>query len=237
MPRGILIAVEGIDGSGKTTQVDLLSAFLIGFGEPTLRSKEPTNGPWGQKIRQSAANGRMSLEDELHAFIEDRKEHVRDVINPALEDGKTVVLDRYFYSTIAYQGSRGGDPAKIAAMMRTIAPEPDAVILLDVPAETGLLRVRNRDDVENHFEGIEDLRKVRDAFRQLVTADNVTLIDGTPSVHVVEQKIVSSLMEGIFLKRHCAKHWGCDDPFNCAYRKTDTCRWALMKKRAAQLVD
>jgi dTMP kinase len=66
-----------------------------------VRSKEPTDGPWGQKIRQSAQTGRMSVEDELHAFTEDRKEHVRDLILPALTAGKAVVLDRYFYSTIA----------------------------------------------------------------------------------------------------------------------------------------
>ena len=102
---GTLIAMEGIDGAGKTTQVDLLVEFLRSAGVRVVRSKEPTDGPWGKKIRHSAANGRMTLEQEIEAFVDDRKEHVQNVIAPALNDGQTVVLDRYFYSTIAYQGS------------------------------------------------------------------------------------------------------------------------------------
>ena len=104
--RGLLIAFDGIDGASKTTQVALLADFLASKGE-TIRSKEPTDGKWGQIIRNAAANGRLPLEEELRVLIEDRKEHVRDLILPALSKGKAVILDRYFYSTIAYQGSRG----------------------------------------------------------------------------------------------------------------------------------
>jgi dTMP kinase len=124
---GILIAFEGIDGAGKTTQVELLERFLLESGEKVRRSKEPTDGPWGQKIRESAANGRMPWADELHAFTEDRKQHVRELILPALQNGKTVILDRYFYSTIAYQGTRGGDVDKLTAQLVDTTPEPDVV--------------------------------------------------------------------------------------------------------------
>jgi dTMP kinase len=207
-----------------------LASFLIESGESVIQSKEPTGGTWGQIIRQSAAIGRLSLEDELIAFIEDRKEHVEALIGPALAEGKTVILDRYFYSTIAYQGARGGDAESIKKEMRVIAPEPDVVLILDVPAELGVMRIGQRDGVANHFEDIDNLRAVRKIFLGM-TGPNISIIDGSPSVQHVQQAILSNLLDGAFYKRHCAKHWGCDDPYNCAYRKTDSCRWALMKKQ------
>src|SRR4051794_28178129 len=124
-----------------------------------IRSKEPTDGPWGRKIRASAATGRMSLADELHAFTEDRKQHVREVILPALAAGKAVVLDRYFYSTIAYQGTRGADTAAVANRMREIAPVPDVTFLIDVPPAVGVDRITaNRGESPNQFEQSDDLR-------------------------------------------------------------------------------
>src|SRR4051794_11632799 len=139
--QGCLIAVEGIDGAGKTTQVEMLARFFSAVGESVLKSKEPTDGVWGQKIRLSAAKGRMSLDEELNAFVEDRKEHLRDTIRPALAAGKTVILDRYFYSTIAYQGARSGDTATLATKVAEGVPEADAVVLLDVTPELGLARI------------------------------------------------------------------------------------------------
>src|SRR5262249_15628614 len=156
---GLLIAVEGIDGAGKTTQVEFLTEFFTSAGVSVVRSKEPTDGVWGQKIRQSAANGRMALEEELQAFVEDRKEHVREKIGPALSRGATVILDRYFYSTIAYQGSRGGDIDAITDRVLKSAPEPDIVLLLDVPPEVGLSRIaQGRGDTPNAFETVNNLK-------------------------------------------------------------------------------
>src|SRR4051794_35061604 len=119
---GIFIVVDGIDGAGKTTQVQLIGDALEAAGEVVVRSKEPTNGPWGQKLRASAANGRLPLDAELRAFVEDRKEHVASVIRPAMDDGKIVIVDRYFYSTIAYQGSRGADACSVEGDMRSLFP-------------------------------------------------------------------------------------------------------------------
>lgn len=81
---GILIAVEGIDGAGKTTQVEFLCRALASVDEIVTRSKEPTDGPHGRRLRESAKNGRMAPHDELATFIEDRREHVEAVIRPAL---------------------------------------------------------------------------------------------------------------------------------------------------------
>src|SRR4051794_15210691 len=121
--KGTLIAVEGIDGAGKTTQVERLAKFLAERKMPVVHSKEPTDSVWGQKIRQSASQGRLTLEEEVEAFARDRGEHVAQVIGPALARGDIVLLDRYFYSNIAYQGSRGADPVAIAAAARRSAPE------------------------------------------------------------------------------------------------------------------
>jgi dTMP kinase len=234
---GIFIAFEGIDGAGKTTQVDLLAEFFAAAGESVVRSKEPTDGPWGQKIRKSAANGRMSLEEELAAFVEDRKEHVRDKIEPALALGRTVILDRYFYSTVAYQGSRGGDAESILRQMLAFAPEPDIVLLLDVPPEVGIARIEHdRNETPNAFESREALKIARSVFLHLVNErENIVRIDATASISVVRRTILDTLLGGVLLKRHCAKHWGCDDPFNCMYRATGTCTWAKMKKVAGSI--
>lgn len=199
---GILIAIEGIDGAGKTTQVDLLTQFFLSANAPVLRSKEPTDGVWGQKIRTSAKTVRMSLNEELTAFIEDRKEHLRDKILPALSNGHVVLLDRYFYSTIAYQGSRGGEVESLTATMLESAPEPDIVFLIDVPPEIGLARIRQgRGEVPNAFETLANLQAVRTVFLDLAKKRaNIALIDGTPNAEDVHRVILKTLADKALIR-------------------------------------
>jgi dTMP kinase len=197
---GNLIAVEGIDGAGKTTQVSLLADALAAAGMTVVRSKEPTDGPWGKKIRESAATGRMTLEEEIQAFVEDRKEHVRNVILPALSQGKVVILDRYLYSTLAYQGARGGDMGRLSSQMFAIAPEPDIVLLLDVPPEVGLARIsEGRGETPNAFEKLEDLKAVRDVFLRLAQQHkNMVRLDGSQSIEAVHRTILRVVLERVF---------------------------------------
>jgi dTMP kinase len=191
--RGLLIAVEGIDGAGKTTQVRLLAQALERLGERVITSKEPTDGPWGRKIRESAAKGRLSLDEELQAFVNDRIEHVRTVIQPALEAGETVILDRYFYSTIAYQGSRGGDIRELKARMEQIAPIPDVVFLLDLPpVEAVRLISESRNDRLDEFEKIETLTRVREAYNA-IQEPRIARIDGGRPVEEVHQAVIAEL--------------------------------------------
>lgn len=231
---GILIAVEGIDGSGKTTQVGLLAEFLAHCGEAVVRSKEPTDGPWGQKIRQSASTGRMNLGQELDAFIEDRKEHVANLIKPSLEAGMIVILDRYYYSTLAYQGARGADVESIGMHMAEIAPEPDVVLLLDVPTEIGIARIsEGRKETPNAFESSENLKAVRKVFLQIETEhDNVVKIDGAQSKEAVAKEVLKTLLDGVLHKHRCAKEWGCDG-MNCSWRTLGLCRWASIRAKAS----
>jgi dTMP kinase len=117
-----------------------------------LRCKEPTTGKWGQVLRDSALTGRLSLEDEVETFIKDRKEHVSTVIEPALREGKTVIVDRYYFSNMAYQGARGFDPMELMRQNEAFAPEPDLLVLMDLSPEAGLQRIRTRGDRANLFE-------------------------------------------------------------------------------------
>lgn len=180
--RGRLIVVEGIDGAGKSTQVVRLAEALRGRGLTVTTSREPTDGPWGRKIRASAVSGRMTLEDELAAFLADRKEHVAGVIQPALDRGERVILDRYYYSTIAYQGARGGDVGAIRAANEAIAPKPDLVLLIDFDPELALRRIReSRGGAPDEFEKLDELRAIRGIFLQEAAADpeRFRILDGS----------------------------------------------------------
>ena len=114
--KGWLIAFEGIDGTGKTTQIELLAEVLRQRGLRVVATREPTDGQYGRKIRQLYKNRKsVTPEEELNLFLHDRREHVVQVIAPALASGKVVLTDRYYYSTAAYQGAAGHDPQKIIA--------------------------------------------------------------------------------------------------------------------------
>lgn len=163
--KGILIAIEGIDGTGKSTQLKLLSGYLREKGCEVVETREPTNGEYGQKIRQLYVNrDKYSLEEELTLFIEDRRQHVQNVIAPALAEGKVVLTDRYYFSTAAYQGAAGMDPVDVFDR-NSFAPRPDLVILLTMDPEVSLVRIQElRGEDLNDFEQEEQLRKVADLF-------------------------------------------------------------------------
>ena len=171
MPRpnapGWLVVLEGIDGAGKSTVLRHLAEYCEAQGLSTVLSGEPTRGQWGMKLRQSMTEGRLTLEDELELFLKDRAEHVQTLIRPALAGGKMVLLDRYYFSTAAYQGARGADPLTILAENEKFAPKPDLVILLDFDPAQGLDRIRARGDAPNTFEQLDQLQEVRRIFLSL----------------------------------------------------------------------
>lgn len=167
---GYFIVVEGIDGTGKSTLVRGLAEALRARGREVVASFEPTNGPHGRRIRELAARGRegVTAEEEVALFIADRREHLEQLILPALRQGKVVILDRYFYSTMAYQGAAGLDPADIERRHKTFAPEPDMLVILDLPVDEALRRIiHKRGDTPDAFEGREYLEKVDAVFRQV----------------------------------------------------------------------
>jgi dTMP kinase len=186
----VLVVFEGIDGAGKTTQAALLAAALQRRGLQVISSKEPTNGRWGRRLRESAATGRLSAEEELEAFIQDRQEHVRELIAPALAAGKVVVLDRYYFSTAAYQGARGMDAAAILAANEAFAPAPDALFLLQVPPRLGLDRIASRGDVANLFEREDNLLQCARIF-DAIDRPFIHRVDGTRDVQAIHAEIVA----------------------------------------------
>ncbi|MCX8038710.1 MAG: dTMP kinase [Candidatus Sumerlaeia bacterium] len=143
---GCLIVFEGIDGSGKSTQMRRAAAALRSAGWPVVELVEPTHGEYGCQIRALTRPGaqRASPEEELDLFVLDRQENVAQNIRPALKRGDVVLLDRYYFSTMAYQGARGLDPEAIRARNEAFAPRPDGVLYFDLPVEVALERIERR---------------------------------------------------------------------------------------------
>ncbi len=168
---GFLIAIEGIDGSGKTTQAHLVQDALQKVLQPrkiaACRTKEPTLSHWGQILRDSALTGRLSVDEELEAFIKDRRQHVEETINPELKDGNVVICDRYYFSSMAYQGTDGVSPDVIAQRNEEFAPEPDLLVVLDIDPQIGLQRIKTRSDRADYFKKNKTLHKARGIFLRI----------------------------------------------------------------------
>lgn len=162
--RGVLITFEGPDGSGKSTLAAGCRRFLEGEGYgPVGLFREPGSSPAGLRLRALKSRGReaVSPAEELALFIEDRRWDVETNVRPLLERRGVVLLDRYYHSSIAYQGARGLDPAAIRAANEAFAPRPDLVILLRLSVEDCLARIRaGRGDALDLFEQREALERV-----------------------------------------------------------------------------
>ena len=191
MSQGLFIVFEGIDGTGKSTQSKRLAEWYRSRGREVVLSREPTDGPWGKKLRESATTGRLSAEEELECFLNDRREHVEMSIKPALAEGKVVILDRYYFSTMAYQGARGFDPAEIRRRNEAFAPQPDLLLILDLSVESAHGRIGARGDTANEFEQRDTLTRCREIFLSLRDEPFACVIDAEPSLNEVTADILS----------------------------------------------
>jgi dTMP kinase len=164
---GRLLAFEGLDGCGKSTQIERLARALREARGDVLVTREPTDGPWGRRLREMARGSEpAAAEEELHWFVEDRREHAAQVLAPALEAGRIVLTDRYYLSTVAYQGARGLDWRRILEASEAEFPCPDLVLLLEIEPEAGLARVRSRGEaLDTVFERRDFLERVAEIFR------------------------------------------------------------------------
>ena len=167
--RGKLITLEGIDGAGKTTLIHWLADRLESIGIFPIVTREPWETPWGRRLRRSFAGPeRLSPEEEARLFLEDRAAHARSLIAPALQRGLHVLCDRYYHSTMAYQGARGLDPERIRKENERVAPRPDLVLLLVLPPGTALRRIaEGRGEEPNRFEQGSYLQKVGEIYEGL----------------------------------------------------------------------
>ena len=189
--RGSLIAFEGLDGSGKSTQVAALVGALRAAGRDAFATCEPTDGPTGARIREMARSGAaLAPEEELRWFVEDRRTHVRDTLQPALAAGRVAVTDRYFLSSVAYQGARGLDWGRILAESEAEFPLPDLALLLEVDVAEGLARVRGRGNaIEGVFERKDYLERVAAIFAA-VDRPYVERVSAAGSVAEVHARVV-----------------------------------------------
>ena len=170
IPNGLLVAIEGIDGAGKTSIATVLAQWCGERGLGCTISKEPTGLKWGTELRKSAHEGRLPIERELELFEMDRRDHVERSIRPSLADGNIVILDRYYWSNAAYQGCRGADWHQIIESNEKFAPKPDLILVLDLEVDAGIERIRSRGDVPNTFEAKAPLRRARQIFSSRSTS-------------------------------------------------------------------
>jgi dTMP kinase len=191
--KSFYVIFEGIDGSGKSSQIKRLATFMkeaLGPDREVLQLFEPTNGPYGQEIRKRAGQGpEMTVEEELDLFLRDRKEHVEKTLAPALLEGACILQDRSFYSTVAYQGSHEQSTRSLKELLalNDFAPRPDLVVLLDIPAELGLKRVKQRGKADA-FEKLERQKRVRQNFLDMAD-DRFLVVDGTLGAEEISEVI------------------------------------------------
>ena len=193
--RGRLVALEGLDGSGKSTQVPALVAALRARGHDVVATREPTDSEFGRRIRAMARSGELVAPDEeLRWFVEDRRDHVARVIAPAIAAGQCVLTDRYYLSTVAYQGARGLDWRSILAASEAEFPIPDLALVFEIAPEQGLLRVRARlgTAAEPAFERADYLARVGEILAA-IDRDYIVRIDASGSVESVREKAVAAL--------------------------------------------
>jgi dTMP kinase len=188
LKKGVLIVFEGIDGAGKSTQAEILLKKLDELGYPVVSFREPSGSKWGRKIKRKAKFAdSITPQEELELFQKDREENVKNNLVPSLERKDIIILDRYYFSTIAYQGAKGIDPESIRMRNEAFVVRPDLVFILDVAVEQGLERIEDRGQKDMLFEREDYLVKVRQLFRSF-RGDNIHHIDATlPIEHIAEQ--------------------------------------------------
>ncbi len=183
--KGIFVVIEGLDGSGKTTQAQILSKKLADKYNVHLTA-EPSRGKIGTFIRQCCLyeDKRLPTEAEALLFAADRIEHMQTELKPALDMGKLVICDRYVYSSLAYQGSAGLSLDWIKTI-NARALQPDFSVFIDVLPERVLERLQRKKSV---METLETQQKVREVYLKFVAKGELVRIDGDkPKEHVADE--------------------------------------------------
>ena len=198
--KGFFITFEGIDGSGKSTQIQKLAKFLEDDGFDIIMTREPGGSVGGEEIRNLLLQGevdRWSAETEILLFTAARRDHLERVILPALQDGKIVICDRFTDSTRMYQGMRG---PKLRDLVDNLTEEvincdPDLTIIIDIDPEISLRRAKSRETAEERFEdfGVDLQKKMRKGFIDLSKEFNsrIKVVNGQQSVDDLAKEIFS----------------------------------------------
>lgn len=195
----MLLALEGVDGSGKTTQVHLLAEALRSRGWEVVLTREPTAFATGEKLRRYLAGStrHLSPNAELVLFLDDRREHVARVIRPALDAGQIVITDRYYYSSVAYQGALGLDPARILAANEAFAPRPQLAFILTLPPDAAVARLNQTPGRRRQVsEGRDYLEQVADIYATL-TGAWIYKVDAARPPEVVHADLLAITLEAL----------------------------------------
>lgn len=188
---GKFIVLEGLDGSGQSTQAGLLADFFIKNGKEIVLTKEPTqDSEAGRKIKKILTEKIETNPLELQKlYVQDREEHLTKVIIPALKQGKIVISDRYFFSTFAFGSAHGADLEELIEMNDNFL-YPDLIFLLKVDAKVCIERIEKRADPRTLFEKQERLSKVAQVYEKLASRfKNIKVIDGEQSIEQVFEQV------------------------------------------------
>ncbi len=199
--KGFFISFEGIDGCGKSTQINLLAKYLAKQKKSFVKTEEPGGTEGANEIRKILLrenNFQWSVESETLLFMAARNDHVEKVIKPAIEDNKIVICDRFMDSTIVYQGMRSPQAKKLSlTLFELIGINPDITFLIDMDPEIALDRALNRATNEDRFEnyGINFQRQLRQNFLDIANKDSnrIKIIDGNRSPQQVAAQIIQSI--------------------------------------------
>jgi dTMP kinase len=219
MPRGLFITLEGLDGSGKTTQINRLAEWLKKRGRQPILTRQPGSTPTGDRIRAlllDARSAALSPMTEMALMFADRAQAIAEVIEPALKAGKIVLCDRFTDSTEAYQGGgRELGSAEVLELHRLLAAnlQPDLTLLLLPSLEASLARARRRNmrteaqtgQNENRFEQEQDefYRRVWEKYKEIAAREpqRVVLIEGELNIDQVHEKIVAAVSQVLTKKK------------------------------------
>ena len=200
--KGFFITFEGIDGSGKSTQIRKLAKFLEDNGFDIIITREPGGSVGGEEIRNLLLQGavdRWSAETEILLFTAARRDHLERIILPALQDGKIVICDRFTDSTRMYQGMRGPKLRDLVDKLtkEVINCDPDLTIIIDIDPEISLERAKSRKTAEERFEdfGVNLQKKMRRGFLDLSRefSSRIEVVNGQQSVDELAKEIASLL--------------------------------------------
>jgi dTMP kinase len=225
IPGGFFIVIEGIDGAGKSSHARRLALLLGALGFEVVASREPTLGESGRRLRESMQHGRLApaeehrlllldrrghletllraallrgAEDEHRLLLLDRREHLETLVRPALARGAVVILDRYYHSSVAYQGAAGLDPARVRADNEAFADRPHLLLLLDLDVDSALRRIAARGDRPTAFESRRTLAACRETYLGFAALPEARLLDARAPIDQVGAAVDAATLRALY---------------------------------------